>query len=130
MAGEETVDRTGMSQVGCADRTGGRVGEHLRSEVAGDGSGRDWYEVDLVLELLSATAVKRKAHRRQAESARAPHGLEVGSLPEKAIDVARMCYRHTERIAKHPDAKDLNFRCSAALLSSNLPRSIYREESG
>ena len=41
-------------------------------------------------------------------------------LPEKAIDVARMCYRHTERIAKHPDAKDLNFRCSAALLELDL----------
>ena len=30
------------------------------------------------------------------------------------------CAIDTERIAKHPDAKDLNFRCSAALLELDL----------
>ena len=104
-----------------ADRTGGRVGEYLRAEVVwamGQVATAD--EVDLVLELLNATAIKRKAYRRQLKAQERLMVSRSVRLPKKAIDVARMCYRHTERIAKHPDAKDLNFRCSAALLELDL----------
>ena len=104
-----------------ADRTGGRVGEYLRAEVVwamGQVATAD--EVDLVLDLLSATAVKRKAYRRKLVAQERLMVARAVRLPAKSIDVARMCYRHGARLEKHPDAKDLNFRCAKALLDLDL----------
>jgi len=113
-----------------ADRTGGRVGEYLRAEVVwamGQVATAD--EVDLVLELLGATAVKRKAYKRQLMAQERLMVARAVRLPAKSIDIARMCYRHGERIAKHPDAKDLHYRCSAALLDLDLiDESIARSQ--
>ncbi len=104
-----------------ADRVRGSIGRYIREEAI-------WAmnqvatpdEVDLTLQLLDNVAVKHRQLRRQLTRGESILISRAVRLPVEPIDVARMCYRHKERITNHMESNNLRLLCAQSYLELDL----------
>ena len=104
-----------------ADRVRGSIGKFIREEaVWAMNQVATAAEVDLTLQLLDNVAVKQRQMRRQLARGESILVSRAIRLPAEPIDVARMCYRHKERIAKHLESNNLRLLCAKSYLELDL----------
>jgi tetratricopeptide (TPR) repeat protein len=104
-----------------ADRVRGQIGNYIREEAI-------WAmnqvatpdEVDLTLRLMDGVAVKHRMLKREIKRSANVLLSRGVRLPAEQLDVARVCYRHRERILVHPDGLSLRLLCAKAFLELDL----------
>ncbi len=104
-----------------ADRVRGRIGKYIREEAIwamNQVSTPD--EVDLTLRLMDGVAVKHRMLKREIKKSSNILLARGVRLPSDSLDVARVCYRHRERILVHPDGLSLRLLCAKAFLDLDL----------
>jgi len=104
-----------------ADRVRGNIGKFIREEaIWAMNQVATSNEVDLTLQLLDNVAVAHRQLRRQVTRGESILVSRAIRLPAEPLDVARMCYRHKERIVNHLESNNLRLLCAQAYLDLDL----------